>query len=190
MSSIRLFVLGSLEERGEMHGHALRLLAEEEHIDSWTDFGPGSVYGAIKRLAAEGLIEEKRTEREGNYPERQVYGITDAGTAALADLRRETLETLTYRHDPVDLALARLDPNGLDAVGDVLRGRLDELRRSRDDWEAHAEQIRKYLTLTEAHVMRHQYHRLSGEIAWHEELIANLPAIIDDEKSRKGHHPS
>src|SRR3954466_5367578 len=80
VSSIRLFILGSLAERGEMHGHALRLLAEEEHIDSWTDFGPGSIYGAIKRLTTDGLIEERRTEREGNYPERQVYGITDAGT--------------------------------------------------------------------------------------------------------------
>jgi DNA-binding PadR family transcriptional regulator len=186
VSSIRLFILGSLEERGEMHGHALRLLAEEEHIDSWTDFGPGSIYGAIKRLTTDGLIEERRTEREGNYPERQVYGITDAGTEALRDLRRETLDTLTYRHDPVDLALARLDPEGLDAVDGVLRSRLARLRVERDHWVAHAEHIRKYLTLTETHVMRHQYHRLSGEIAWHEELIANLPAIIEDEKSRKG----
>lgn len=190
MSSIRLFILGSLEERGEMHGHALRLLAEEEHIDSWTDFGPGSIYGAIKRLALDGLIEERRTEREGNSPARQVYGIPPAGTRALAELRRETLETIVYRHDPVDLALARLDPGGLDAVEGVLRTRLAELRLNQEHWLAHAEHIRKYLTLTEAHVMRHQYHRLSGEIAWHEELIANLPAIIEDEKSRKGHTPS
>ncbi|MBX3098218.1 MAG: PadR family transcriptional regulator [Salinibacterium sp.] len=190
MSSIRLFILGSLEERGEMHGHALRALAEEEHIDEWTDFGPGSIYGAIKRLAADGLIDERRTEREGNYPERQVYGITDAGAVVLAELRRETLETIVFRHDPVDLALARLDTEGLDGLGGILRRRLDALRVDRDHWLAHAEQIRKYLTLTEAHVIRHQYHRLSGEIAWHEELIANLPAIIDDEKSRKGHHTS
>lgn len=173
-----------------MHGHALRLLAEEEHIDSWTDFSPGSIYGAIKRLATDGLIEERRTEREGNYPERQVYGLTKAGAHALANLRRETLETIVYRHDPVDLALARLNPDGLDAVGDILRARLAELHRNRDRWLVHAEEIRKYLNLTEAHVMRHQYHRLSGEIAWHEELIANLPAILDDEKSRKGHAPS
>ena len=35
----------SLAERGEMHGHALRLLAEQEHIDEWTDFTVGAVYG-------------------------------------------------------------------------------------------------------------------------------------------------
>jgi DNA-binding PadR family transcriptional regulator len=186
MSSIRLFILGSLEERGEMHGHAIRLLAEEEHIDSWTDFGPGSIYGAIKRLAADGLVEERRTEREGNYPERQVYGITAAGTEALAELRRDGLEQIFYRHDPVDLALARLDPGGLDRLQETLEARLAELRAMQAHAEQHVERIRQYLTPMESQVMRHQYHRLSGEIAWHEELIANLPAIIDDEKSRKG----
>lgn len=168
-----------------MHGHALRLLAEEEHIDKWTDFGPGSIYGAIKRLAAEGLIEELRTEREGNYPERQVYGITPAGTEALDALRREGLQQIFYRHDPVDLALARLSPGGLDAVGDVLAARLAELRELRSQSAAHLDRIRHYLTPIEQQIMRHQYHRMSGEIAWHEEFIASLPAIIDEEKSRR-----
>jgi DNA-binding PadR family transcriptional regulator len=188
VSSIRLFILGSLDERGDMHGHAIRLLAEEEHIDNWTDFGPGAIYGAIKRLATDGLIEVRRTEREGNYPERHVYGITAACTEALAGLRREGLEHIVYRHDPVDLALARLDPDRLDAVEDTLRTRLDELVSKRADAERRLERITVYLTRMEAQVMRHQHHRLSGEIAWHEELIANLPAILDDEKSRKGHH--
>ncbi|RYF55207.1 MAG: PadR family transcriptional regulator, partial [Comamonadaceae bacterium] len=46
MSSIRVFLLGSLAERGPMHGHQLRLLAEKEHVAMWTDFGVGAIYGA------------------------------------------------------------------------------------------------------------------------------------------------
>ena len=185
MSSIRLFILGSLAERGEMHGHAIRLLAEEEHIDNWTDFGPGAIYGAIKRLAVDGLMDERRIEREGNYPERQIYGITPAGTAVLAELRREGLEQIVYRHDPVDLAVARCDPDNLDGMVAALQQRLAELKIRRDQLQEHGDRIRTFLTLMETHVMRHQYHRLSGEIAWHEEFLAAIPAIIDDEKSRK-----
>jgi DNA-binding PadR family transcriptional regulator len=185
VSSIRLFILGSLAERGEMHGHAIRLLAEEERIDNWTDFGPGAIYGAIKRLAADGLIVERRTEREGNYPERQVYGITPTGTAMLSELRRAGLEQIYYRHDPVDLAIARYDPDNVDGLVTALRGRLDELRKRRSRAEQHGARIRQYLTLLESHVVRHQYHRLSGEIAWHEELLAAMPAIINDENSRR-----
>ena len=61
MSSIRLFILGALADEGEMHGHQLRQLAEMEHIDMWTDITVGALYGAIKRLAAEDLIEEEET---------------------------------------------------------------------------------------------------------------------------------
>ena len=185
MSSIRIFILGSLEKVGPMHGHALRLLAEEEHVEQWADVTPGAIYGAIKRLAAEGLIRSERVEREGNYPERQVYSISDEGTAALRTLRRHALDTIVYRPDPVDLALARLGPENLDDLRSVLEERLAELRRRVEHEHTHMNRIDKYLTLTEKHVSRHDLHRLGAEVAWHEELIAALPQIIDDERNRK-----
>ena len=76
-----------------MHGHALRLLAEEEHIDEWTDFTVGAVYAVLKRLTADGLIQSLRTEREGSYPERHVYAITETGEVALAALRESSWES-------------------------------------------------------------------------------------------------
>jgi DNA-binding PadR family transcriptional regulator len=188
MSSIRLFVLGSLAERGEMHGHAMKLLAEEEHIDNWADVAASAIYGVIKRLASEGLIAVTRTEREGNYPERQVYDITDDGRAALDRFRREGLEELVMRPDPVDLALARLDPDKLDELPAVIQKRLAALRVNLDEHEAKLERIRHWLTVTERVVMRHSLARLRGEIVWHNELLEALPEIIRDEKQRGEQH--
>ena len=185
MSSIRLFILASLEEQGAMHGHALRLLAEEERVESWADVSVGAIYGAIKRLAAENLIEPVRTEREGNYPERQVFAITGAGRAALADIRRDALATIVLRPDPVDLALARLGADDLDGLQDVLEARAAELRARIEAEELHQTRIAQYLTLTEKHVIRHDAHRLQAELAWHEELLSALPDIVADEKKRK-----
>ena len=169
-----------------MHGHAIRMLAEEEHIDQWTDFGAGAIYGAIKRLATDKLIAELRLEREGNYPERQVYDITAEGRRNLDELRRHELDTIVYRPDPVDLALARLDPDALDDVDATVRARLDELQSRLEESEVHVIRISHYLTLMEQHIMRHKAHRLRGEIEWHKELLAALPGIIADEKARKG----
>lgn len=185
MSSIRLFVLDSLAKRGPMHGHALRLLAEEEHIHVWTDFTVGAVYGVIKRLSGEGLIEEDRVEREGNYPERVVYRITDAGARSLDQLRREGLEAFSLRPDPVDLALAKLDPDRLDELEGVIRGRLATLESELEAGLVHLERIRHYLSVAEYYAMRHRSSRLRGEIEWHTELLAALPEIISDETSRK-----
>ena len=97
VSSIRLFILGALADEGEMHGHQLRQLAEKEHVDMWTDISVGALYGAFKRLAAEELIEEVRTEREGDYPERQVWRITDAGRESLAPTARRGLSEIVIR---------------------------------------------------------------------------------------------
>jgi len=185
VSSIRLFILGSLAERGPMHGHALRVLAEEESIDQWADVSPGAIYGAFKRLAAEELIEPLRIEREGNYPERQVYSVTAAGMEALTQIRREALETIVYRHDPVDLALARLDDASVDELESTLRQRHDQLSKDLANGLLRMEYIAKYLTVMEKKVLRHRVHKLMAEIAWHEELLGALPEIIADERTRK-----
>lgn len=168
-----------------MHGHALRLLAEEEHVDEWADVTPGAIYGAIKRLAAEGLISSLRTEREGNYPERQVYEVTAQGLDALRTIRADALETIVYRPDPVDLALARLGPENLDSLQHTLEARLADLRDRVAAEQVKEQHIGQYLTLTEKHVSRHDLHRLRGEVAWHEELLGALPEIIADERARK-----
>src|ERR1700751_682137 len=103
MSSIRLFILAALEERGPQHGHQLRLLAEQEHVTLWTDITVGSLYGALKRLAAEELIEEVRVERAGAYPQRQVWAITDAGREGVGALRLRALREIVLKPDPFDL---------------------------------------------------------------------------------------
>lgn len=187
MSSIRLFVLGSLAERGPMHGHALRLLAEEEHIDEWADVAASAIYGVLKRLAHESLIYEVRTEREGNYPERQVFDLTPEGRDALDRIRREALEQVVMRPDPVDLALARLDIPSLHGLEGTILDRMSVLRASLEREETHVAEIAKYLTAMEKHIIRHDSFRIRAELAWHQELLEALPELIAAELSRKGH---
>jgi DNA-binding PadR family transcriptional regulator len=184
VSSIRLFVLGSLDQYGPMHGRALLQLAEQEHIDDWTDFAPSAVYGAIKRLASEGLISEDHVEKIGNYPERQVYRISPTGQEALDQLRIEGLSDIVIKPDPFDLALARLDPAALDELSAILSRRLRKLTETLATEEHHLNEIRKYLTLAETWSMSHKFFRLQGEIAYHQQLLSVLPEIISDERQR------
>ncbi|QEO10412.1 PadR family transcriptional regulator [Protaetiibacter larvae] len=185
MSSIRLYILGALVDEGEMHGHQLRRLAEQEHVQLWTDISVGALYGALKRLAADGLIEEARTERDGAYPERQVWRATPAGRAELARLRVETLHEVVLRPDPVDLALSRLDRDRLDELPEHIKARLVELRGRIAEREATIERIRIYLTPMELFVLQHTIHRLRAEVDWHEQLTRRLPELIADELTRK-----
>jgi len=185
VSSIRFYILASLAERGPMHGHALVALAEQEHVHEWTDISVGGLYGAARRLLAERLIEVVRTEKQGNYPERQVFGITDAGRVALRVLQRDALTELNWRHDPVDLAISRLDPERLDELEAVIRDRRDRLAAVLEHRREHNASIRRYLTVAEALGTRHGIHRLEAELAWHDELLAAIPDIVRDERTRQ-----
>jgi len=185
MSSIRLYILGALADEGEMHGHQLRQLADKEHIDLWTDISVGALYGALKRLAHEGLIEEARTEREGAYPERQIWRITSEGLISLGRLREEGLSQIVFRPDPFDLAMSRLDRDRLDDLPAVLEARRDGLRAMLSQERAKIEQIARYLSVNEEFVMRHRAARLESEIAWHDRLIEKLPEIVADERERQ-----
>ncbi|MDM4764160.1 PadR family transcriptional regulator [Galbitalea sp. SE-J8] len=185
MSSIRLYILSTLAERGPQHGHALRGIAEQEHVDEWTDITPGALYGALKRMLAEGLVAVERTEREGNYPERQVYRITDAGDAAVTRIRADIFATVAVRPDPFDLALSSPDPARVDDLGADLRERRDALQRLLDEKTEHIASIEQYLWLAERLTLRHALRRIESEIAWHDDLLSQVPEIIADEKERR-----
>ncbi|WP_426593974.1 PadR family transcriptional regulator [Cellulomonas sp. McL0617] len=167
-----------------MHGHQLRLLAEQEHVTLWTDITVGALYGAIKRLGAEGLIAEERTEREGAYPERQVWAITDAGRTTLSIIQHDALRAVVVKPDPFDLAMTRLDKKRLDALPAMIDARVQTLSAMLSESETHGEIAQQYLTASERFVMRHKADRLRAELAWHRELQAELPTIIADERTR------
>jgi DNA-binding PadR family transcriptional regulator len=185
VSSIRVFLLGALAERGPMHGHQLRLLAEKEHVHMWTDFHVGGIYGALKRLLAEDLVEEVRTEREGARPERQIVRITEAGRIALDHLRLATLTDFALKPDPFDLALARVGKDLVDELPEILRARRTTIVGAIEHNATRLDHVRRYLNVTEQHVMQHQTFRLQAELDWLDSVLAALPAIVEDEKTRE-----
>ena len=95
VSSIRLFILGTLSASGPLHGHQIRQQAQSDRTEIWTDIQVGSVYGALKRLANEGLVRELRTERVGNRPERTVYEITGRPSSPSAPARTSSRSSPT-----------------------------------------------------------------------------------------------
>ncbi len=81
---VRAAVLNLLSEQ-EMTGYQLMGAIEEKSQGLWKP-GPGSVYPALQLLADEGLIALVGGDGEGRKP----YGITEAGTAYLAEHADET----------------------------------------------------------------------------------------------------
>lgn len=180
MSAIRLFVLGTLATVGPLHGHQIRQQAQTDRTELWADVQPGSLYGALKRLAAEGLIHEVRTERQGNRPERTVYEITDQGRGALAALRDDALERVVSSNDPFDLALALSRDLPEEYLERIVTARVAALRSRESSLRLRVDKADPYVNEAERMVLLHLVERAAAEVRWHEDLLARMPKIAAD----------
>jgi DNA-binding PadR family transcriptional regulator len=176
----RLFILGALAKHGPMYGHQLRRDARIDRTEMWSEVQPGSLYGALHRLAAEGLIEPLRTEQDGQLPARTVYGITVEGRRELRALRAEALQAIRLQPDPVDLALAMSG----DLSEDALRGYLDDRIRV---LAAHASQLEHQKerawpdqTVADDLVIEHARMRVEAELSWHRIVLDRLGKLTAD----------
>lgn len=82
-------ILLALAER-ERHGYSI-MQEVEARTDGKFRLGPGTLYGSIKRMLADGLIEEteSRPDHESDDERRRYYRLTDLGRqAATAEAER------------------------------------------------------------------------------------------------------
>lgn len=104
MWSTRLLVLGLVRWLGPVHGYLVR-----RELDSWrmpgvTEIGAGSIYHALKKLAADGMIEVVATESVDARPARTTYRITVRGEAEFQQLLRSKLWEVAQADDPFHTA--------------------------------------------------------------------------------------
>ncbi len=181
MSSIRLFILGTLAASGPLHGHQIRHQAQSDRTEQWADVHVGSLYGALKRLANEGLVREVRTERVGNRPERTVYEITREGQRALAAVRDRRCTSSALAERPVRPGAGPVPgPAGADPHPDRGSTGWPGCGSGRSSLRHRAEIADPYLNEAERMIMRHIIERAAAEVRWHEELLSRMPKIAAD----------
>ena len=88
-----LTILSLLNER-PMHPYEMRRLIRDRAKDEHIDLKPGSLYRTIEQLERTGMVEQTERSREGRFPERTVYRISEVGRDELEEWLREMLSTL------------------------------------------------------------------------------------------------
>jgi DNA-binding PadR family transcriptional regulator len=177
-----LFILGSLAKGGPMHGHQIRREAQTDRTELWTDIKVGSLYAALNRMAAEGVIEEVRTERAGKLPARTVYAITYEGYKELSALRAAVLRDARIRPDPVDLALQYSQDMSEEALLAAVADRRAVLEAELRSWRNLLEMATPHLTGIEPLGFQHRLIRLEAELAWHDLVLRELPKLLAAER--------
>jgi DNA-binding PadR family transcriptional regulator len=173
----RLFILGALAKHGPMYGHRLRRDARIDRTEMWSEVQPGSLYGALHRLAAENLIEPLRTEQDGQLPARTVYGITAEGRRELSVLRSEALEEIRLQPDPVDLALTMCADLGEETLRGYVKDRVRVLTARASQLEHQRDRHWPDQTVADDLVIAHALMRVRVELDWHQLVMDKLTKL-------------
>jgi DNA-binding PadR family transcriptional regulator len=135
-SEVEVVVLGLLAE-GPVHGYDLIERARSRSMDLWAEVGKASIYQALHRLEARGLITGKAQEGSDG-PDRRVYRVTGSGRRRLrAGLAERFGEPSPYATDGgLSLGFVHLLPagdarRGLDGRERAVRDLLDAISTER-----------------------------------------------------------
>ncbi|UHA75095.1 PadR family transcriptional regulator [Paenibacillus sp. 481] len=85
----RLMVLGLLTYKS-MSGYEMQTHMQMSQTDKWAGILPGSIYHALKKMEAEGLVRVEQVEHTGHRT-KAIYSITEAGRAELMQLLQHSL---------------------------------------------------------------------------------------------------
>lgn len=174
MSAIRLFILGTLDRGGAMHGYQIRRAAQVDRTELWTDFKAGSIYAALPRMAVDGTLAVTHSEKVGNRPERTVYEITDAGRAELRAVRDAALASAELRPDVVDLALQNAHDLPAADLRRVFEGRIAAVCAQSIAWQIQWEAAAPHISARESLTFVHTNLRLEAEAAWCRAVLDEL----------------
>ena len=110
LTPLSLSVLMALSH-GELHGYAIRQAVVSDPGNCRV--GTSSLYAALTRMAAEGLIETVSAPLEGADSRRRYYRITEAGTAVTHAevLRMAGIVNQAKRRALISAADLRLKPS-------------------------------------------------------------------------------
>lgn len=127
---LALAVLSYLS-RAPMHPYELSRTLRDNGDARSIKFNHGSLYMVVQQLAKAGFIAEQETTRDGQRPERTVYGVTDAGRQELRDWLRELVQEPQHEYPHFVAALSLIGALPPDEVVPLLRARLDRLTEQR-----------------------------------------------------------
>jgi DNA-binding PadR family transcriptional regulator len=139
-------------------------------------------------MAAEGLVRPVRTEQEGGRPLRTVFEITTEGRHELEIHRAAALRDTRLTPDPIDLALVHVQDVPEEVLTAALADRRDALAHQHRSMLHLRDQAEPYLNAMERVIFDHRLRRLRVEIDWHDDLLDQLPKLLDREAAPEHGH--
>jgi DNA-binding PadR family transcriptional regulator len=170
-----LYILGVLH-RGDFHPYEIKRRLSQAMIECFTDVDVGTLYYAVRELAAGGLLTAVAHQRVARGGMRTVYRITARGRqrfrellheqfAAEGDLRKTLYGPMLFLH----LADRKLVAEALRMQIERQKARLAKIRELRRQWVA-------MLPTGSRHLIEHMAEQCRLDLRWLRAVLADVEA--------------
>ena len=150
-----------------MHPYEMYQLLIARHEDRLVKVRPGTLYHAVGRLEAQGLVTATGTDRGGNRPERTTYTISAAGREAFTKWLQDMLAAPVNEYPSFPLAISEAYNLPAGVVVELLDRRLQALQEQLD-FLVTGEELLKKKDVERKYWIDVQFQQctLQAEIAW------------------------
>ncbi|MET8962406.1 PadR family transcriptional regulator [Streptomyces sp. NPDC004074] len=170
---LALAVMVLLTER-PMHPYEIAQTLRRRGKDTSLKINYGSLYTVVQNLEKHGFVEVAEVQRQGNRPERTLYGITDAGRDEATEWLSDLLAVPVQEYPIFESALSLMAVLHPDEVARLLEDRLDTLVVRAAGVRGGLEKL--YETLPRLFLVETEYklHMIEAEAAWVRGFFAEI----------------
>ncbi|MEU2334048.1 PadR family transcriptional regulator [Streptomyces sp. NPDC006654] len=180
---LALAVMVLLVER-PMHPYEIAQTLRSRGKDASLKINYGSLYTVVQNLERHGFVEVTDVERQGNRPERTLYGITDAGRAETVEWLSDLVAVPVKEYPVFEAALSLLGALPPDEVARLLEERLKILDVQAASARGGLDKLRETLPRLFVIEAEYQVHMVEAEAEWVRGFLVELtegsfPGVVD-----------
>ncbi|MGW5096755.1 PadR family transcriptional regulator [Streptomyces nodosus] len=180
---LALAVMVLLTEK-PMHPYEIAQTLRRRGKDSSLKINYGSLYTVVQNLEKHGFVEVAEVQREGNRPERTLYGITDPGREEAVQWLSDLLAVPAQEFPIFEAALSLMGVLAPDEVARLLQERLDTLQVRAASARGGLEKLYEKLPPLFLIETEYQLHMIEAEAAWVRDFLleiteGSLPGLVE-----------
>ncbi|MFF4348331.1 PadR family transcriptional regulator [Streptomyces sp. NPDC001530] len=162
---LALAVLTTLWQK-PMHPYEIAQTLRRQGKDTSTKINYGSLYTVVQNLEKHGFVEVTDVERQGNRPERTIYGITEAGREETTEWLSDLMAVPAREYPIFETALSLMGVLHPDEVTRLLEDRLNSLEVQAASARGGLEKL--YETLPRIFLVETEYqlHMVEAQAEW------------------------
>ncbi|MFC4505787.1 MULTISPECIES: PadR family transcriptional regulator [Streptomyces] len=170
---LALAVLTTLLQK-PMHPYEIAQTLRSQGKDTSTKTNYGSLYTVVQNLEKYGFVEVTGVERQGNRPERTVYGLTGAGREEMAEWLSDLIAIPAKEYPIFETALSLMAALPPDDVVRLLQTRLSSLEVQVASGRGALEKLCKTLPRLFLVEVEYQLHMVEAQAEWVAGFIEEL----------------